>query len=298
MSAPTTGTVSVVVPHFEAAEEIAQALGSIAMQSKPPLEVIIVDDHSEKATYERLLNVVARSPLDTDCKVIRLEKNSGPGHARNVGLELAKGDYIAFLDSDEAWLPEKLTAQLIWMITHPDFAMSGHAMTLSNELVSRPHPSFHSGREVDLRSMLLRNLFPTSSVMVRSDVPLSFPLERHSEDYAAWLELVARGHRCFLADAPLVRRYKGYFGGGGLSGDMRAMRDGEVRNFSSLRRQRLIGPLSYPAAVTWSWTKYLRRRALLVRGSVLGPRSASAHPGTARTSPAAGRVGRHWWSIR
>jgi len=298
VSAPIAGTVSVVIPHFEAAEEIAQALGSIAMQSKTPLEVIIVDDHSEKATYERLLNVVAQSPLDTDCKVIRLEENSGPGHARNVGLGLARGDYIAFLDSDEAWLPDKLTAQLIWMIAHPDFAMSGHAMTLSTELVSRPDHSFHSGREVDLRAMLLRNLFPTSSVMVRSDVPLSFPRGRHSEDYAAWLELVARGHRCYLADAPLVRRYKGYFGGGGLSGDMRAMRDGEVRNFRSLRRQRLIGPLSYPAAVTWSWTKYLRRRALLVRGSVLGQRSASAHPGTARTSPAARGVGRHWWSIR
>jgi glycosyltransferase involved in cell wall biosynthesis len=92
-------TVSVVIPLYNKGKYIERALSSVLSQTHQPLEVIVVDDGSTDDGPERVLKF-----NNPEIKLIRQE-NKGPGAARNVGLDRAKGKYIAFLDADDEWLP-------------------------------------------------------------------------------------------------------------------------------------------------------------------------------------------------
>lgn len=102
MSSPA---VSCVIPAYNAARYIAEALDSVCRQTYPVREIIVVDDGSTDGTAE----VVRRFPRD----VIYMRKaNGGHAAARNAGLGLARGDFVAFLDADDFWEPEKMARQL------------------------------------------------------------------------------------------------------------------------------------------------------------------------------------------
>lgn len=97
--------VSAIVPTYNRAETLARALESIFSQTRPPDEVLVVDDASTDETAA----TAARFPGAT---LIRLEQNSGAAAARNAGIRRARGDWLAFLDSDDVWAPDKLERQL------------------------------------------------------------------------------------------------------------------------------------------------------------------------------------------
>jgi len=101
----TTATVSVVIPTCNRADLVLRALASVRAQTRPPSEILVVDDGSTDATIERIR---AAFP-----KVTLLEqKNRGVSAARNTGIQKARGTFIALLDSDDEWLPQKLDRQL------------------------------------------------------------------------------------------------------------------------------------------------------------------------------------------
>jgi glycosyltransferase involved in cell wall biosynthesis len=102
--------ISVVVTCFNRANTIERAIESICLQTYPNLEIIVVDDASTDAS----LAVIA-TLKDPRLTLIANPINKGVGGAKNVGIRAAKGDYIAFLDSDDEWLPEKLTKQLAFI---------------------------------------------------------------------------------------------------------------------------------------------------------------------------------------
>jgi O-methyltransferase/8-demethyl-8-(2,3-dimethoxy-alpha-L-rhamnosyl)tetracenomycin-C 4'-O-methyltransferase len=106
--------VSVVIPTYNRAATVERAIQSALAQTLPPLEVIVVDDASDDRTEERLGMI--RSPL---LQVIRHAQNRGAAGARNSGIEAARGDFIAFLDADDEWLPNKLTVQLPQLLSAP-----------------------------------------------------------------------------------------------------------------------------------------------------------------------------------
>ncbi|MDD9940069.1 MAG: glycosyltransferase family 2 protein [Myxococcales bacterium] len=99
--------VSVVVPTFNNDETLTRAVASSLSQVQPVHEVLVVDDCSERTA---ILDEVAA--LDPKVKVIRHARNLGGADARNTGIRAAEGEYIAFLDADDAWLPHKLRTQL------------------------------------------------------------------------------------------------------------------------------------------------------------------------------------------
>ena len=99
--------VSVIIPSYNREKTIERAVMSVLNQTYRDLELIVVDDCSKDNTVE-----VLKSIKDDRLKIIRLEKNSGACVARNVGIENAQGDYIAFQDSDDEWLLDKLEKQM------------------------------------------------------------------------------------------------------------------------------------------------------------------------------------------
>lgn len=108
--------VSVIIPAFNCEAFIDEAVESVLQQTLQPDEIIVVDDGSTDSTAERLQKY--RSVL----RYIHQE-NKGPSAARNVGISNASGEYIAFLDNDDVWLPRKLAAQVDAMRRHPEVAL-------------------------------------------------------------------------------------------------------------------------------------------------------------------------------
>ncbi len=102
--------VSVVIPTYNGAAYIKEALASVFAQTLPPAEVIVVDDCSKDLTADMVQRVAASAPLPV--RLIRQARNSGsPAHPLNVGIEAARGDLIAVLDQDDTFLPNKLAEQ-------------------------------------------------------------------------------------------------------------------------------------------------------------------------------------------
>ncbi|MBP6506072.1 MAG: glycosyltransferase family 2 protein [Opitutaceae bacterium] len=113
MSVPSPSpTVSVVIPVFNGAAFLAEAVACVRRQIQPPQQIIIVDDGSTDATPQ-----VARG-LGAGIEYVS-QKNSGPAAARNRGLELARSDYIAFLDVDDVWPAAKFAVQLAGFASQP-----------------------------------------------------------------------------------------------------------------------------------------------------------------------------------
>ena len=107
--------VSIITPCHNAADTIAETIESVLAQTYQNWEMIVVDDCS---TDNSLQIVEEYCEKDPRIKTIRLDRNGGPAKARNAATEAAKGRYIAFLDGDDMWLPEKLQRQLDFMNAH------------------------------------------------------------------------------------------------------------------------------------------------------------------------------------
>lgn len=127
------GLVSIITPTYNCGRFIAETLRSVQAQTYTNWEMIIVDDFSTDNTRK----VVEQFANDPRIKYHCLERNSGASVARNTGLKLAKGRWIAFLDSDDLWLPEKLERQIQFMTEH------GYAFT------------YHEYSEIDEESLPL-----------------------------------------------------------------------------------------------------------------------------------------------
>ncbi len=97
--------VSVIVPAYNVAGYLERALGSALVQTMPDLEVIVVDDASGDATFEVAHRISVRDPR---VRVLRNKRNCGPSASRNRAIGAARGEWIALLDGDDAWLPERL----------------------------------------------------------------------------------------------------------------------------------------------------------------------------------------------
>ncbi|WP_416224053.1 glycosyltransferase [Thiohalophilus sp.] len=109
--------VSVIMPAYNTAQYIGEAINSVLSQDYPNKELIIIDDGSTDGTVDIIRRYEPAVTLLT-------QKNQGSAVARNAGLDAARGDYVAFLDSDDIWLPGKLTAQVRYMEQHPEIGMS------------------------------------------------------------------------------------------------------------------------------------------------------------------------------
>lgn len=108
----TQNLVSIIMPNYNCVRFIAQTIESVLAQTYTNWELLIVDDCSTDGSYEIALDYARK---DSRIKVLRNERNSGAAVSRNRAIEAASGEYVAFLDSDDLWLPEKLEHQLRFM---------------------------------------------------------------------------------------------------------------------------------------------------------------------------------------
>jgi glycosyltransferase involved in cell wall biosynthesis len=181
--------VSVIIPAFNSASWIREAVESVVRQSFPPHEIIVVDDGSTDSTADIL------SQYGDTVHYVR-QKNCGVAAARNTGVALARGDFMAFLDADDVWHPRKLELQLRAIANRPEIGLIGtdrFAWPAATMPVCSERDILQL-RLVDRGQLAVRNCFTASSVMLRRqavekigyfDTALCGP-----EDHDYWLRAV------------------------------------------------------------------------------------------------------------
>ena len=118
MASDARDTVSVVMPFYNGSLFVTEALASVRAQTRPPDEVVVIDDGSRPEEAAALDAAVAASGVP--CRVIHLPQNRGVSVARNVGIVRATSTFIAFLDCDDQWMPDKLERQMQFLHENPD----------------------------------------------------------------------------------------------------------------------------------------------------------------------------------
>lgn len=129
-------TVSTIIPVYNGERYLAAALDSVLNQSAPPTEIVVVDDGSSDGSAA----IAHRYAPFVHCYQ---QPHAGPGAARNQGASMAQGDYLAFLDADDLWLPDKLASQMAYLQTHPEIDMVfGHVeQFISPDLTPDQYPA-------------------------------------------------------------------------------------------------------------------------------------------------------------
>lgn len=255
--------VTAVIPCFRCASTIRRAIDSVVRQTQKPAEVILVDDASGDETLGVLRALEQQYPGWV--KVIALHENVGAASARNVGWEAATQTYIAFLDSDDAWHPQKIEIQYAYMSAHPDVALCGHGFRILTQVNVLPdwEPGQCVVQSIHKWPLMLSNRFVTPSVMLRRDVEQRFvEKQRYMEDHMLWLKIVCSGGAIVKLSAQLAAIYKEPFGVMGLSAQFWSMERGDLGNYLRLYQCNCIKGYQLIVLVLFSLLKYARRLAI------------------------------------
>ncbi|MFC4025018.1 glycosyltransferase family 2 protein [Oceanobacillus longus] len=186
--------ISVITPSYNAEKFIGNTIESVLNQTYPTWEMVIVDDRSTDNTPSIVKEYMKR---DNRIKLIILEENSGSAVARNTAMENAKGQYIAFLDSDDLWLPEKLDKQLQFM-REKDIAFSFTKYVRILEDGTKTNAVSDAPESVNYDDLMKRCVIGCLTVMLDRDKigDLKMVNIRTRQDYVYWLTITKNG---FLA---------------------------------------------------------------------------------------------------
>jgi teichuronic acid biosynthesis glycosyltransferase TuaG len=198
--------ISIITPTYNAEHYIRQTVASVQAQTHENWELLVIDDCSLDAT-RAIIEALALN--DRRIRLLPLGENSGAAVARNTGLDAATGEYVAFLDADDLWMPGKLEKQLRFM------AGAGHAISFTAYAVVNAHCQA-TGTVVDLRGarsvaypdMLKKKATMGCSTIMMHRATMSgfhMPLIRTGQDYGLWLRILKEGHSAFCLQEVLTQ---------------------------------------------------------------------------------------------
>lgn len=184
--------VSIITPNYNCARFISQTIESVLAQTYSDWEMLIVDDCSTDGSYEIALEYAAK---DSRIKVIRNEKNSGAAVSRNKAIEVAQGEFVAFLDSDDLWIPEKLEKQIAFMRENAcdfSFCEYEHIDEENNSL----HKIANVTKHLSYRKMMLHCWPGCLTVMYNQSVTGKVYAEKikKNNDHALFLRVLKKCH--------------------------------------------------------------------------------------------------------
>lgn len=195
-------TVSVITPVFNASATIHESVESILSQNHDDFELILINDASTDDSHKILKSFAA---LDSRIKLINNMSNLGPSFSRNLGISHSKGRFLAFCDSDDVWLPNKLSTQLDVMqnecaaVCCSAYVAFDDALTIGH-VISPPKNIFYN-------DLLRYNYIGCSTAVIdrahTGDV--IFPDVRRAEDYALWLQISFFKYKIIGVQETLVR---------------------------------------------------------------------------------------------
>jgi teichuronic acid biosynthesis glycosyltransferase TuaG len=195
--------VSIITPSYNSAKFIKECIESVIAQTYTNWEMIIVDDFSTDNSKEK---IIVLSQNDTRIKTIFLDKNIGAAEARNIAISKAKGKYIAFLDSDDLWMPTKLEDQIYFM-QKKDIAFSYTTYQSISEDGNKLFSVVKAPSIMTYSYYLKNTIIGCLTVVIDREKTGNFemPNIRSSHDMALWLLIMKRGFHGYGIDENLAK---------------------------------------------------------------------------------------------
>jgi len=200
---PCKPSVSVIIPTHDRMATLPNAIASVLEQRYAPLELWVIDDGSTDGTSNWVRHHHPQIKLIS-------QDNHGVSHARNRGIEQANGDWIALLDSDDRWYPDKLQVQIDAIVANPDYRLChcDEDWIRCGKRVNQKHKHQKYGGDVFPHCLPLCAISP-SAVLLRKDLLADVGLFDESlpacEDYDLWLRICARESVLYIDEALLEK---------------------------------------------------------------------------------------------
>lgn len=209
--------ISAIIPAYNSQDFILDAINSIKNQTHPVDEIIIIDDGSTDNTQQIVENIRG------EIKYLK-QKNQGPSAARNAGIKIAKGDWIAFLDADDQWTIDKIEKQLTVLSHSPELHLIAGDMQeigIANELITQSVLAKHSLLEQfqanqslainnALAKLVTKNFIPTGTVLVKRTTLIEAGMFnsaiRFGEDLELWAKIAAKHPITCMPEILMLRR--------------------------------------------------------------------------------------------
>lgn len=256
--------ISVIIPMFNAEKSVIKSLVSVKNQTyKEDFEILVINDGSTDQSKLMVEEFIVANP-ELNIKLINQE-NQGVSKARNTGLELAKGTYIALLDSDDEWFAEKTEKQMK-LLSDKNLNIDFLATLWNQEKVSFPY-SVNSQNylvEITLKKLLLKITGQTSTAIFKRKIIENTGFfdenQRYSEDANYWMR-ISENNKMYLLPEKLVIAGNGKksFGKSGLSANLKEMEKGIQKNILEMYKTKRIGFAEYLFYFVISKLKYLVR---------------------------------------
>lgn len=253
--------VSVIIPVFNASDTIISTLESVRCQTYSNFEIIIVNDGSTDDS-EHLINNYILLYSTLDVKFIN-QLNGGVSKARNVGMKLAKGDFIALLDSDDEWLENKLERQIEIINDNPGIDFLGTNRN-AEHFENFMNLKFKEVTKISAKNLLYKMFFLTPTVIFKKDILKDIGYFDESQSYcedANYFIRIAIEKDCYLLNESLVITGGGktHFEERGLSSNLWKMQMGEFVNLNYALRSKVINLFDYFIIFIYYIIKYFRR---------------------------------------
>ena len=237
-------SISVIIPCYNSESTISRCLESIFYQTELPDEIIIIDDNSNDKTLSEIELSKEKSPIKI--KTLKNDENKGPGYCRNKGWEAAESAYIAFLDSDDIWVKDKIKIQkkLLPELNYPEIL--GATCNLKKKYTNKIN-------KVSISQLLWKNPFCTSTILLKRAINQRFENNYYSEDFMLWAKIISENNSSHCQDILLAKPIDKR----GLSGNNTKMYKGEIGviKFISSKKSRFLFLPSY----LWITLKFIKR---------------------------------------
>lgn len=193
--------ISIVIPCYNCEKYIKETIKSVLNQSYKDFEIIAVDDCSTDNTYNILKNMQIS---DSRIKVHKNHINIGVAETRNIGVEIARSEFIAFLDSDDSWYKDKLKTQINFMIRN-NISISSTGYELWNGDMTKKIRYYNIPVNITYERLLNENFIGLSTVIIKKDIFQKFKMNSKyiHEDYALWLRLLRNNYKIIGINQPL-----------------------------------------------------------------------------------------------
>lgn len=256
--------VSVIIPMFNAENTIKSCIDSVLKQTfKGKVEIIVVNDGSTDKSQVIVEELMRRNNSNINIQLINKE-NGGVSKARNTGLRISKGDYIALLDSDDEWLENKLDIQIPFLkdsSRNIDFIASNR----NNEKTTFPYKiKDDQYAEITLKKLLFKIVGQTSTAIFKNKILKNTGYfdenQKYSEDANYWLRISIKNRMVLLSESLVITGGgKPAVGFSGLSSNVEAMEKGVQKNIKEMFISHHINIFEYVFFVIFSRVKYLKR---------------------------------------
>lgn len=254
--------ISVIIPMFNAEKTIIRTLDSVRNQDYDlnQFEVIVINDGSTDNSKMLVEKYIKENP-SLDIKLLE-SVNGGVSKARNLGLKIAKGEFIALLDADDEWLSGKTKKQLNYL-NNKDLQIDFIATRRNNNKILLPYRVENNLAEITFKKLLIRNEAQPSTVIFKRKILENTGYfnenHRYAEDLNYWMKIAKSNNKMYILDESLMIADGGKktFGVAGLSANLFAMQDGFQKNLKEMYLLKYINFTHYVFLSVFYKAKYL-----------------------------------------